>query len=156
MEIMRSFESSSLDQIDRRILSILTDDGRASVASIARAVGLSPPSVAERVRRLEEAEIIKGYGARINPQAVGLPLAVYLRVRPVPGQLHRVVEILAGLKAVVQCDRVTGEDCFIAKAYVASVDDLERLIDELIPYAMTNSSVIQSSPVEHRLPAFPE
>ncbi len=101
---------------------------------------------------MEEAGIVRGYGARIDPAALGLPLAAYIRVRPMPGQLRKVIEVLDGLAAVVTCDRVTGEDCFIAKAHLRSVEELEALIDEIIPFAVTNTSVIQSSPVKQRLP----
>ena len=106
----------------------------------------------ERVRRLEEAGVIRGCGAVIDPQALGLPLAAYLRIRPMPGQLARVADVLRGLAAVVECDRVTDEDCFVVKAHVRPVAQLEWLIDQIIPYAMTNTSIIQSSPVPRRLP----
>jgi Lrp/AsnC family transcriptional regulator, leucine-responsive regulatory protein len=122
------------------------------MSDLAKLVGLSAPSVAERVRRLGDAGIIRGYTAVIDPAALGLPLAAYLRIRPMPGQLRRVAEVLMQLLAVVECDRVTGEDCFIAKAYIRDVAELEALIDEIIPYAMTNTSIIQSSPFQRRLP----
>jgi Lrp/AsnC family leucine-responsive transcriptional regulator len=123
------------------------------MADLARAVGLSPPSATERVRRLEEAGVIRGYAAVVDPAALGLSLAAYIRIRPLPGLLGKVAEVLLGLSAIVECDRVTGEDCFVAKAHVRSVAELEALIDEIIPYAMTNTSIIQSSPVRPRLPS---
>jgi Lrp/AsnC family transcriptional regulator, leucine-responsive regulatory protein len=144
-----------MDRIDVRILRALCEDARVTMADLARAVGLSSPSVTERVRRLEEAGIVQGYGARIDPKALGLHLSAYIRVRPMPGQLRKVVEVLDGLEAIVECDRVTGEDCFVAKARVRSVEDLETVIDRIIPYAMTNTSIIQSSPVQGRLPPLP-
>lgn len=146
------FEKGPIDEIDARILKRLAEDARISHAELARQVGLSAPSVSERVKRLEDVGVIEGYGARINPQKLGRPLAAWLRIRPVPGQLRQVCEILEGLQAIVECDRVTGEDCFLAKAQVASVVELERLIDKVMPYAMTNTSIIQSSPVGRRLP----
>ncbi len=146
------YRDTSIDATDASILRILGKDARVTMADLARAVGLSAPSVTERVRRLEEAGIVRGYGARIDPAALGLPLAAYIRVRPMPGQLRKVIEVLDGLAAVVTCDRVTGEDCFIAKAHLRSVEELEALIDEIIPFAVTNTSVIQSSPVKQRLP----
>ena len=144
------YENGALDRIDARILAALAADGRVSVAELARTVGLSPPSVSERIKRLEESGVIEGYSARIDPRALGLPL-----IRPIPGQLRKVAEILRDLAEIVECDRITGEDCFIARAHVASVEDLEALIDEIIPYAMTNTSIIQSSPVPRRLPPIP-
>jgi len=145
------YENSNLDATDARILGTLIDDARISVAELARTVGLSPPSVSERIKRLEESGVIEGYTLAINPAALGLPLAAWLRIRPIPGQLHKVAEVLRKLPAIVECDRVTGEDCFVARAHVQSVDDLEKLIDQIIPYAMTNTSIIQSSPVKRRM-----
>jgi len=147
-----AFEGNGLDAVDMRILRILLEDARTSVAEIARAVGMSAPSVSERMKRLEENGTVEGYAVKINPVALGLPLGAWLRVRPVPGELGRVAELLKEIPEIATCDRVTGEDCFIARVHVRSVIDLERVIDRIIPYAMTNTSIIQSSPVPARLP----
>jgi len=149
-------ENADLDGVDLRILHILAEDARTSVADIARAVGMSAPSVSERIRRLQESGTIEGYTIRIDPAAFGLPLSAWLRIRPVPGELARVAEIIKTIPEIVSCDRVTGEDCFIAKAHVRSVVDLETVIDRIIPYAMTNTAIIQSSPVAPRLPVVGE
>jgi Lrp/AsnC family transcriptional regulator, leucine-responsive regulatory protein len=149
------YKNSDVDATDVKILRALSEDARVTMADLARTTGLSAPSVTERVRRLEEAGIVTGYVARIDPAALGLPLAAYLRIRPIPGQLEKVAEVLNGLPAIVECDRVTGEDCFIAKAHVSSMQDLEKVIDQIIPFAMTNTSIIQSSPVKRRLPPLP-
>ena len=148
------YEDGPLDAIDARILKALAEDARTSVADIARLVGLSGPSVSERIRRLEESGVIEGYTVRINALEIGLPIAAWLRVRPLPGELARVADILRDLSEIVECDRVTGDDCFIAKAHVRSMEHLERVIDRIIPFAMTNTSIIQSSPVGRRLPNF--
>jgi Lrp/AsnC family leucine-responsive transcriptional regulator len=147
------FEDSDLDRVDAKLLAALAEDARISVAELARRVRLSPPSVSERLRRLEEGGVIEGYTVRINPAALGLPIAAWLRVRPVPGEMKRVAEILQGLPEIVECDRVTGEDCFIARVHVKSMGHLEEVIDAIIPFAMTNTSIVQSSPVGKRLPA---
>lgn len=146
------YENGEIDRIDTKLLDALVGDARISIAELARLVGLSPPSVSERIKRLEEARVIEGYTVKIDPKALGLPLAAWLRIRPIPGQLRMVTEILQGLPNIVECDRITGEDCFIARAHIRSVEDLERLIDKINPYAMTNTSIVQSSPVERRLP----
>jgi Lrp/AsnC family leucine-responsive transcriptional regulator len=148
-------KNGTVDPIDARILRALAEDARVTMADLAREVGLSAPSVTERIRKLEEAGIIQGYGALVNPAALGLGLAAYIRIRPMPGQLRRVAELLNELDSIVECDRVTGEDCFIAKAHLRDVEELETLIDKIIPYAMTNTSIIQSSPVKRRLPPLP-
>ena len=148
------YENGDLDATDVRILDALVVDARMSIADLARSVGLSPPSVSERIKRLEEVGVIEGYTLTINPKALGLPIAAWLRIRPIPGQLQKVADILRGLPEIVECDRITGEDCFIARAHVQSVEELEKLIDQVIPHAMTNTSIIQSSPVKRRLPTF--
>ena len=145
-------QNAAVDRVDAKILAALTADARIPVAEVARSVGLSSPSISERIRRLEEAGVVTGYAAELDPKALGYALAAWLRIRPIPGRLQKVVEILDGLEQIVECDRVTGEDCFIAKAWARSVEDLERLIDRIIPYAMTNTAIIQSSPVKRRLP----
>jgi Lrp/AsnC family transcriptional regulator, leucine-responsive regulatory protein len=149
---LRSKSAPSLDDVDAGILAALVADGRTAVAALAREVGLSAPSVADRIRRLEDAGVIQGYTVRVDPQALGLPLAAWLRIRPVPGQMQRVVEILRTTPEIVECDRITGEDCFIARAHVRTVEHLEAIIDRLVAHAMTNTSLIQSSPVPRRLP----
>lgn len=144
----------ALDEVDCRILRALSRDARMPTAHLARELGLSAPATADRVRRLEDAGVIRGYAARVDPQALGLPVSAYLRIKPLPGVLPKVADLLRELECVVSCDRITGEDCFLAKAHVASVSELEALIDRILPYASTNTSIIQSSPVEPRLPRF--
>jgi Lrp/AsnC family leucine-responsive transcriptional regulator len=149
------YQNGALDEVDVRILAAFIDNARISLADLSRTVGLSSPSISERIKRLEESGVIRGYTVKIDPAALGLPLSAWLRIRPIPGQLRKVAEILRALPEVVECDRITGEDCFVARAHVQSVEDLEALIDEIIPYAMTNTSIIQSSPVPRRLPVIP-
>lgn len=143
-----------IDKIDQKILNALIENSRISNTDLARLVGLSAPSVSERIKRMEEAGVINGFTISVNPEAIGLPLSVWLRIKPVPGKHNRVAEILKKIPQIVECDRVTGEDCFIAKAHVESPIELEKMIDTIIPHAMTNTSLIQSSPVEPRLPQF--
>lgn len=145
-------ENGALDAVDARIVALLADNARIPTAELARSVGLSAPSIAERLRRLEDSGVIEGYMARIAPAAIGYPVSAWLRVRPVPGELKRVAEIIRSIPEITECDRITGEDCFLARVRVASVADLERLLDQLVPYAMTNTAIVQSSPVLPRLP----
>lgn len=148
------YDNGALDPVDARLLDALAKNARSTVASLARAVDLAPPTVAERIKRLEDAGVIEGYALTINPAALGLQIAAWLRIRPVPGKLEKVADMLREAPEILECDRVTGDDCFVARAHVRSMGELEKLIDRLIPYAMTNTSIVQSSPVKRRLPCF--
>ena len=141
--------------LDVAILKALGRDARVSMADLAREVGLSAPSVAERVKRLEDSGVIRGYAVDVDPAALGNALSVHIRIRPMPGQLTKLAALLHRLDTIVECDRVTGDDCFVAKAHVKSVKELETLIDQIIPLGSTNTAIIQSSPVARRLPALP-
>jgi Lrp/AsnC family leucine-responsive transcriptional regulator len=125
------------------------------MAELARRVGMSSPAVTERVRRLEEVGVIAGYRLDIDPVALGLPLAAYLRVRPNPGQLSRVAELARSIPEVVECHRVTGEDCFVIKLLIPAMDQLDRVLDRFLFYGTTTTSIIQSSPVPLRPPPVP-
>lgn len=151
MSFLRN-EKIDLDATDVKLLRRLEGDARATIAELARFVGLSAPSVAERLRRLQENGVIQAYETRLDAKALGLPLSAWLRIRPVPGELARVADIVRALPQITQCDRVTGEDCFIALVHVASMAELEQVIDRIIPFAMTNTAIIQSSPVKPRSP----
>ncbi len=151
----RNIAGAALDDADRRLLAALVDNGRISLADLGRLIGMSPQSAADRVRRLEDLGVIAGFAARLDPEALGLTLGAYVRVRPAMGELARVAALLAQIPEIVECDRITGDDCFIAKVFVARIEELERVIDRLIPYAQTNTSIIQSSPVKRRAPKFP-
>jgi Lrp/AsnC family leucine-responsive transcriptional regulator len=125
------------------------------MSALGRRVGMSAPAVTERVRRLEEAGVIRGYRLEIDPAAVGLPVAAWVRVRPGPGQLPKIAELAAGLPEVVECHRITGEDCFLLKVHVPAVDELETVLDRFLLYGQTTSSIVQSSPVPPRSVALP-
>ncbi len=144
-------EGGVLDRIDAAILRELSADARIARAELARRVGLSAPSVADRVRRLEDVGIITGYGARIDPSKLGYGLAVLIRARPMPGEMANMIAVLQATPQIVSCDRVSGEDCFVARAHVRDVAEMEAVIDRIVPFGATNSSIVQSSPVAERL-----
>ncbi|MEM9502710.1 MAG: Lrp/AsnC family transcriptional regulator [Cyanobacteria bacterium P01_E01_bin.43] len=145
-----------LDDVDGRLLDILHQDARTSIADLARALNMSAPSVSERLKRLKESGVIQDFTIAVDPKMLGYALSFYVRIRPLPGQLSKVVAMIQALETIVECDRVTGDDCFIAKVHVRSTDELEHMIDQLLPYAQTNTSLIQSSPVKRRLPPLAE
>ena len=145
------FEEAGLDKIDAAILRELCADARIPRAELSRRVGLSAPSVADRVRRLEDVGIITGYGARIDPARLGYGLTILIRARPLPGEMKNMIEAIQETPQIVACDRVSGEDCFVARAHVRDVAEMEAVIDRIVPFGATNSSIVQSSPVEERL-----
>jgi Lrp/AsnC family transcriptional regulator, leucine-responsive regulatory protein len=155
-DIRQSAEGAPLDDTNRRLLAELQDDARLSLAELGRRVGLSSPAVAERLQRLESQGCITGYRTDVDPRALGYSLSAVVRVRPAARQLQRVAEIARASAEVVECHRITGEDCFFMKAHVRSIQHLEELIDRFIPYGQTTTSIIQSSPVPPRGPALPQ
>ncbi len=148
----RRIESVEIDESDRCLIEALDRNARTSTADLARLIGLSPQSTSDRVRRLEDVGVITGFTVRLDPSALGLGIGAYIRIRPAMGELQRVAGLVADIPEIIECDRVTGEDCFVAKVFVPRIDDLERVIDKLLPYAQTNTSIIQSSPVQRRQP----
>jgi Lrp/AsnC family leucine-responsive transcriptional regulator len=141
-----------IDETDRRIIGELISDGRVSFAELGRRVNLSPPAVAERVQRLERAGVITGYRAEIDPRAVGYPLTAIVRVKPAARQLPRIAELAAEIPEVGECHRITGEDCFILKVHLRSIDDLGGLLDRFLVFGETTTSLIAASPIARRDP----
>lgn len=143
---------AGFDEIDGRLLTKLSENARLSNAELARQVGLSAPSVAERVRRLEDRGVITGYSARVDPSKLGLALTIMIRARPLPGEMKNMIDAIRDTPEIVRCDRVSGDDCFVAIAHVRDVQQMEAVIDRIVPYGATNSSIVQSAPFEPRLP----
>jgi Lrp/AsnC family leucine-responsive transcriptional regulator len=125
------------------------------MTELARRVHMSAPSVTERVQHLEEAGIIAGYRLEVSTKALGLPITAYVRIRPTPGQLAKVAELAQQTPAVVECHRITGEDCFLLRLHVAEVDQLEKVLDTFQLFGTTTTSIVQSSPVPLRPPPLP-
>jgi Lrp/AsnC family leucine-responsive transcriptional regulator len=132
------------------LLAELQSDARLSLAELGRRVGLSSPAVAERLQRLEQDEVILGYHAELNPRALGFALSAVIRVRPAPRQLHQVGDAAKASPEVVECRRITGDDCYVMLAHVRSVEHLEEVIDRFAAYGQTTTSIVQSSPVSPR------
>ena len=139
-----------LDETNRRILTLLCEDPRQSVAQLARRVGMSAPAVRERVARLEETGVIRGYRLDVDPAALGLPVTAWVRVRPGPGQLPKIVELAGRVPEVSECHRISGEDCFLLLVHVSEIAALEGVLDEFQRYGQTVSSFVVSTPVPPR------
>ncbi|TCL72146.1 Lrp/AsnC family transcriptional regulator [Rhizobium sp. BK251] len=144
--------AAKLDGIDQAMLEALAANARISLKELAQMVGLSSPSAAERLRRLEERGVVTGFTIDLDPAAMGYPLQAIVRVRPLPGQLHIVERIIQEIPEFIECDKVTGDDCFIARLVVRSMGELDGILDRVAERAETNTSMIKSSPVRRRLP----
>lgn len=138
------------DARNLELLRLLREDPCTSVSEMARRVGMSAPAVRERIERLKEAGIIKGTRLELDPRALGYPLAIYIRIRPMPGKLPEIPALAARLPQVVECHRITGEDCFIIKAYLDSLDNLDVILDQFLVFGQTTTSIVQSTPVPPR------
>lgn len=111
---------------------------------------MSAPAVRERILRLGEAGIVRGYRLDLDPAALGYPIPAYVRVRPAPGQLAKAAELARSLPQFVECHRVTGEDCFVLKVHLPSIDSLDQVLDQFLAYGQTTASIVQGTPVPLR------
>ena len=143
------------DARNLELIRLLQEDPRASVSELARRIGMSAPSVKERLTRLEEGGVIRGYRLELDPVALGWPLMAYIRIRPMPGQLSKIAELAASLPQVAECHRITGEDCFILKVYLASIESMDGILDRFLTLGQTTTSLVQSTPVPSREPPLP-
>jgi Lrp/AsnC family leucine-responsive transcriptional regulator len=146
-----TFDPKLLDETNRLLLRELQEDARLSMAELGRRVALSPPAVAERVLRLEQAGVIVGYRAEIDPRALGFAVTAIVRVRPAMGQLHKIPEIAESTPEVVECHRITGEDCFLLVVRLRELEDLEAVLDRFALHGQTTTSIVHSSPVARRI-----
>jgi Lrp/AsnC family transcriptional regulator, leucine-responsive regulatory protein len=143
-----------IDTADRLLLEALSRDARMSLKALAAHAGLSSPSAAERIRKLEERGVIKGYTAEIDPAALGYMLEAVVRIRPLPGQLHMVQKLIEETPAISSCDKVTGDDCFVARLHVRSMADFDAVLDRIADKASTSTSLVKARTVERRPPPF--
>jgi Lrp/AsnC family leucine-responsive transcriptional regulator len=140
-----------LDPLGWKLLVELQTDARISFAELGRRVGLSTPAVAERVRRMEDEGIIRAYRAEIDPSSVGLPITAFIRMSIVGNVLAKLTERVHAMPEIVECHRGTGEDSFILKVNVVSVEQLKDVIDRLTPFGTTSTSLVLSSLIERNL-----
>ncbi|HEX7256176.1 MAG TPA: Lrp/AsnC family transcriptional regulator [Gaiellaceae bacterium] len=139
-----------MDDTDRRLLRELQENSRLSLAELGRRINLSSPAVAERLQRLERTGVISGYRADLDSKALGFPIAAFVRIRPTTRQLQKIPELAREVPEVVECHRVTGEDCFVLKLHLRAMDDLEDILDRFIVLGQTTTSIIHSSPISGR------
>lgn len=140
-----------IDQIDWKILKEMQENARITFAELGRRIGLTTPAVIERVRKLEDAQIIIGYRAQIDTAKVGLPIMAFIRMSIVGVEFKQIVDIANETVEILECHRGTGNDSFIIKAAVSDVEHLQTIIDKLTPYGVTTTSIVLSTPVKNRV-----
>ena len=142
-----------LDAIDLRIIEELQADARLRIAELGRRVGLSPPAIAERMRRLEDCATLT-FRAEVNPRALGYAITAIVRGSPLGGHVHAIPEIARQTAEVTECYRITGEDCYFMKLHLRTIEDLEPILDRFTAHGRTSTSIMHSTPVSPRpLPA---
>lgn len=144
-----------MEEINRRIVSLLSRDGRMSFTELARQTGLSVSAAQQRVRRLERRGVIRGYAALVNPDDAGLPLTAFISIKPFdPAAPDDAPSRLAHLPAIEACHSVAGEENYILKVRVASPAALEDLLQEIRAAASvsTRTTIVLSTPYENRPP----
>jgi Lrp/AsnC family leucine-responsive transcriptional regulator len=139
-----------LDDIGWALLHELQANARLSFSELGRRVGLTPPAVADRVRRMEEAGIIRGYRLDIDHARIGLPLTAVIRITHRGVNCLELGRIVSEYPEVLECHRITGAESYTLKVALRSVEHLQELIDRLMPYGETVTSIVLSSPVTHR------
>lgn len=142
--------SELLDAVNRRLLAELHADPRIAMSALARKVGMSSPAVTERVQRLQRAGVITGFRMEVDPAALGLPVAAFVRVRPSGGQLSKIADLAERLDRVSECHRITGEDCFLIKVHAPTIGELEETLDQFLAYGQTITSIVVNSSVPPR------
>jgi Lrp/AsnC family transcriptional regulator, leucine-responsive regulatory protein len=142
----------TLDEVDARILIALDADARLSMSDLSRLVGLSAPSVSERVKRLEATGVIGGFTLDLDTRALGYQIRALVRIRPLPGKLHLVERLIQDTPQFIECDKITGDDPFLARLVVRSIEEMDDVLEALSDHAVTSTAVIKASSVKRRLP----
>lgn len=137
-----------MDITDYRIIEILQDDGRVSMKDLGKIVGLTSPAVSERVKRLEEAGVIEGYKAIVNPDALGRVIKAFIHISLANNKYTEFLETAKKDPRIVECHHVTGDDCSLLKVMVKDMYELEAVIDSIKRIGSTKTSVILSTPIQ--------
>ncbi len=142
--------TDAIDEYDWRLLHELEQHALISAAQLAQKVGLSPQVVRRRRKSLEQAGIISGYRAEVDPKKLGLEVCAIIRISAPAENFERLREVIDSSTEVFQCDRTIGSDSFIMKVFVRSVEALQAVIDRFVPFGAVSSTIVISSPVKHR------
>lgn len=140
----------TLDETDAHILQLLQEDGRISTAELARKINLSPSSTSDRLRRLTDNGVIRGFTAVVNAEALGYPILAVVRLRHPSGHYKPFHDLMKQLPHITEVHHVTGEDCFILKVHATSMLHLEEINSKLSTLGGLSTSIVYSTPVENR------
>nr|WP_231704087.1 Lrp/AsnC family transcriptional regulator [Cochlodiniinecator piscidefendens] len=140
--------------MDRTILTALACDARISWKDLAAGAGVSSPTIRDRVKRLQDTGVIQSFAVELSPAALGYALEAVVRFRPLPGKRHVLEQQIQDTSRIVQCDKITGEDGFVARMLLKDIGELDPLLETFGRTATTNTSIVKSSPVRMRLPPF--
>jgi Lrp/AsnC family leucine-responsive transcriptional regulator len=147
-----AFEThEALDQTDWQLLAELQQNARITFSELGRRVSMSAPAVAERIRRLEDLGIIRGYRAKVDLEKLGWPLLAFIRVREKPSPRRSMDQVIADRPEVLECHHVTGDDCFILKVAARSMRDLEETARYLARFGSVTTSLVYSTPLDGRV-----
>ena len=135
-------EKRTLDKLDCRILELLQRNARMSNTEIGKRIGLSQPAVTARIQKLEDDGVIEGYGARINARRAGLEISALIRLKTTHDKIEACLRMFDAMPAITAADRVTGEDCFVVRATVGAMSQLEAVIDSLAAFGAVSTSIV--------------
>lgn len=138
-----------IDSLNNRILQCLQEDARQSNTAIAIMVGVSSPAVGERIRKMEDAGILQGYKAIVNPEAMGYQLKAIITIRAFMGKLKPFLENVKKWEEVVNCYRITGNENIVMEVVLRNQKHLEELIDRVITYGESKTQIVLSHVVSY-------
>lgn len=146
------WKTKVIDETDRKIIVALAADARLSIKQLAQRVELSSPSVSERLKRLEDRGVIQGFTLDLDTRMLDYPLQAIVRIKPLPGKLHIVQKLIEEIPQITECDKVTGDDCFVARLLLRSIEQLDGILDRIADKAETSTAIVKAQPVKRRLP----
>ncbi|MGL5651166.1 MAG: Lrp/AsnC family transcriptional regulator [Paraclostridium sp.] len=137
-----------MDATDFKIIELLQEDGRISMKDLGKIVGLTSPAVSERVKRLEESGVIKGYKAIVNPDKLGRVIKSFINISLPSDNYQAFIDYVKRDNRIVECHHITGDDCLLLKVIVPDMYALEQVIDKIKQVGRTKTSVILSTIIE--------
>jgi Lrp/AsnC family leucine-responsive transcriptional regulator len=148
--VAQSANTIALDAKDKALLRLITGAPRSTVTELARALKMSAPAVRDRLRRLENAGVVAGWSVKLDAKSLGYPVTAFVRIRPMPGKLSQIAALAAKIPEVSECYRITGEDCFIMRVHLESLESMDVILDKFLAFGQTTTSIVQSTIVAPR------